>query len=158
MTTVDAQTTAAFPSVQWFELLASRMAGQRDHFVKLGDCDCVGQLTIWDGPGGDPWRCQFRFEQYDVVDIREITEDDEESSDFILETDLETWQEMVASIIEGEGTPGLGYTLNRLAMPGTPIRLWSHDPLQRDTFYRFNQTIQHFINNCATFTTEWITD
>ena len=131
------------------------MAEQRDHFAGLGACDCVGQLTIWDAPGGGEWRCQFVFEEFDVTSVREVTEDDEEDADFIMETDLETWQEMVDSIVEGQGQPGLNFTLNRLSMPGTPIRLWSHDPLQRDVFFRFNQTIQHFINNCGSFTTTW---
>lgn len=156
MTAVDAETTVAFPSVEWFQMLATKMAGQREHFEKLGACDCVGQLTIWDGPGGEEWRCQFRFEEYDVVDVRLVTEDEEPTSDFILETDVETWQGMVDSIVEGDGQPGLLFTLNRLSMPGTPIRLWSHDPVNRDAYYRFNQTIQHFVNNCSTFTTVWI--
>ncbi len=145
----------AFPSIEWFELLAQRMAEQRDHFVSLGSCDCTAQVTIWDGPGGDEWRCQVVFEEFGVESVRLVSEEDEEAADFILETDRETWQEMVDSIVEGEGRPGLLHTLNRLTMPGTPIRCWSHDPLGRDAFFRFNQTIQHFINNSATFTTEW---
>lgn len=147
--------TVPFPSTQWFEALAARMTEQRDHFEKLGACDCVAQLTIWDGPNDEEWRCQFVFDEFDVTGIKEVTEDDEPQADFILETDLETWQEMVDSIFDGQGQPGLDHTLNRLSMPGTPIRLWSHDPLNRDAFYRFNQTIQRFINNCASFKTTW---
>ncbi len=153
---VSTETTVAFPSVDWFTRLGELMADQRAHFEHLGECDCTAQVTIWDGPGGDEWRCQIVFEEFGMVSAREVTEDDESDADFIMETDLETWQEMVESIVEGEGQPGLLFTLNRLSMPGTPIRLWSHDPLGRDAFFRFNQTIQHYINNCAAFTTEWI--
>ncbi len=133
------------------------MRDQRDEFEKLGPCDpTTAQLTIWDGPNDDEWRCQFTFDEYDVVNVKIVTEDDELQADFIMETDLESWQEMVNSIVEGNGQPGLDYTLNKLTMPNVPIRCWSSDPLRKDMFFRYNQTIQRYINNCATFTTEWL--
>lgn len=146
--------TVVFPSADWFQTLADIMADQQAHFEGLGACDCIGQVTIWDAPDGE-WRCQFVFEEFGVHTVREVSEDADADADWIMETDMETWQEMVESIVEGEGQPGLLHTLNRLSMPGTPIRMWSTDTLNRDTFFRFNQTIQHFFNNCGTFTTTW---
>ena len=49
----------------------------------------------------------------------------------------------------------LEHTLNYLSLPGTPIRVWSDDPIGRDAFFRFNQTLQEFIENCATFETSF---
>lgn len=154
---VTTELKVPFPSVEWFETLATRMREQRDEFEKLGPCDpTTAQLTIWDGPDGDEWRCQFTFDDFDVVDVKLVTEEDEPQADFIMETDLDTWQQMVDSIVEGGGQPGFEQTLNYLSMPNTPIRCWSDDPLRKDMFFRYNQTIQRYVNNCASFTTEWL--
>lgn len=148
--------TVAFPSVEWFEALGQLMHGQRDHFAKIGDMDCIMQVTLYDAtPDGQPWRCQVEFEGTDVVDVREVGEADEERADFVLETDLGTWREMVDNIVANGGTPDLDHTLNRLSLPGVPIRLWGVDPVRRDAYYRFNQSLQHYINNVAALTTRW---
>lgn len=148
--------SVAFPSVQWFEALGQLMHEQRDHFAKIGDMDCTMQLTLYDaGPDGQPWRCQVEFEGTDVVDVREVGEDDEERADFVLETDLDTWREMVDNIVANRGRPDLDHTLNRLSLPGVPIRLWGVDPVRRDAYYRFNQSLQHYINNAAALRTRW---
>jgi hypothetical protein len=145
-----------FPSVEWFVALGQIMHEQREHFAKIGDIDCVMQLTLLDGgAAGAPWRCQVTFAGIDVADVREVGEADEERADFILETDFDTWKEMVENIIEHQGKPDLDHTLNRLSLPGVPIRLWSVDPVRRDAYYRFNQSLQHFINNAYLLKTEW---
>lgn len=150
----DASEVVQFPSVQWFERLASEMAEHQAEFAHIGPVECVMQVTILDGiQGTKPWRVQVTFDGLEVTDVRVVEESDEEQADFILETDLDTWKEMVGSIVAGNGVPDLEHTLNRLSLPGTPIRLWGVDPVRRDAYYRFNQSLQHYINNCATFTT-----
>lgn len=145
-----------FPSTQWFEVLGRLMGDQRDHFAKIGDMDCTMQLTLYDAnPDGTTWRCQVAFEGTDVVEVREVGEADEERADFVLETDLGTWREMVDNIVANGGKPDLDHTLNRLSLPGVPIRLWGVDPVRRDAYYRFNQSLQHFVNNVAAFRTLW---
>lgn len=146
----------AFPSTQWFEALAGLMHEQKEAFAKIGDIDCVMQVTIVDGTKSEePWSCQVTFEEFSVAEIREVGSDELDRADFILETDLDTWQEMVDSIVAGGGTPDLDHTLNRLSLPGVPIRLWGVDPVRRDAYYRFNQTLQRYINNCASLRTVW---
>lgn len=98
------------------------------------------------------------FEELDVTDVRLVGPGEEESADFVLETDLGSWREMVESIEEGGGEPDLGHTLNRLSLPGTPIRLWGVDTVRRDAYYRFNQTLQHYVNNAASIKTCWAKD
>lgn len=132
------------------------MREQRDSFAKIGDIDCVMQLTLVDGTETDePWSCQVTFEEFSVTEVREVGPDDVDRADFVLETDLGTWKEMVESIVAGDGKPDLDHTLNRLSLPGTPIRLWGVDPVRRDAYYRFNQTLQRYINNCARLHTAW---
>ena len=145
-----------FPSCEWFERLASLMREQRERFRKIGFIDCSMHVTIIDGgPGGEPWHCQLTFEELDVTAVRAAAEPDARTADFVVETDVATWREMVESIADGGGRPDLDHTLNRLSLAGTPIRIWGEDPLGRDMFFRFNQTLQQFVNNCAAFRTHF---
>jgi hypothetical protein len=145
-----------FPSTRWFEVLGEKMRERRAEFAKIGDIDCTMQVTLFDAPAsGQTWRCQVRFEELDVVGVEEVGEGAEESADFVLETDIGTWREMVENIQAGSGRPDLDHTLNRLSLPGVPVRLWGTDPVRRDAYYRFNQTLQHFVNNSAFIVTRW---
>lgn len=155
-TTVKPESPAsiAFPSVAWFRRLGELMHAQRDVFVHLGYIDCTMQVTIIDGgPEGVPWNVQLRFEEYDLVEV--VESGDVATADFIVECDLETWAEMVRSIEAGGGRPDLEHTLNFLSLPAVPMRVWSTDPLRRDLFFRVNQSLQAFVDNCGRFTTSF---
>ena len=71
---------------------------------------------------------------------------------FALEATLATWREMIENIAQNDG-PDLTHTLNYLSHPGTPILLRSDDPIRRDMYFRFNQSLQEFVNASAAFTT-----
>ncbi|MCB0939232.1 MAG: hypothetical protein KDB72_03230 [Mycobacterium sp.] len=119
-------------------------------FRKLGEMDCRFAVDIFDGgPDGSALIVQLFFDGFDVREIKQIGETELESMDFVIETDRDSWQEMVDNIRAGDGQPDLDHTLNALSMAATPIRVWSSDPLGRDMFFRYNQSLQHFINNCA---------
>ena len=151
---VDA--AVAFPSLEWFERLASLMNANRARQEQLGYVDCVAQFTVLSGEaGGEPWICQVTFEEFEAVDVRQASVDDEARADFILETTLATWRAMIESIAAGGGRPGLEQTLNYLSHPGTPLLVRSDDPLRRDMYFRFNQSLQEFVNASASFATEF---
>jgi hypothetical protein len=153
-TTTSTATSVDFPSTAWFDRLADLMTEQDDAFRKLGTIDCTMAVSIIDGVAGtDPWNAIVTFEEFSVDSVREATAEDLQGVDFVLETDLDTWREMVQSIEAGAGRPDLDYTLNRLSLAGTPIRMWSSDPLGRDMFFRVNQTLQCYVNNCGSFHT-----
>lgn len=145
-----------FPSREWFERLAALMKNNRARQEHLGAIDCVAQFTVLDGGAhGEPWHCQVSFEEYEVRDVRAVGEAEVERADFVLETDLDVWREMIESIALGKGRPDLEHTLNYLSLPGTPIRVWSDDPVRRDMFFRFNQSLQEFVNASAAFATSF---
>jgi hypothetical protein len=151
-----AQDVIAFPSSEWFERLAQLMKLNRTLHEHLGYIDCVAQFTVIDGgPGGKPWSVQVTFEEFDVTDVREAEagRGDVARADFTLEASLATWREMIEVVARGRGRPDLTHTLNYLSHPGTPIRVWSEDPLRKDLFFRYNQSIQEFINASAAFRT-----
>ena len=153
------QRAIAFPSSEWFEQLAQLMKLNRTLHEHLGYIDCVAQFTVLDGgPGGKPWSVQVAFEEFDATDVleagpREAGPDDAARVDFTLEASLATWREMIEVIARGRGRPDLTHTLNYLSHPGTPISVWSEDPLRKDLFFRYNQSIQEFINASAAFRT-----
>ena len=147
-------TAIAFPSVEWFDVLGKLMEQQRDVHVRTGPIDCVAQFTVFEAtPDGGSQHIQVTFEEFSVIKVEEVGEQDVARADFVMETDLDTWQEMIENIAVGKGRPDLDHSLNRFSLPGTPIRVWSDDPLRRDLFFRFNQSLQEFVNASSEITT-----
>jgi len=162
--TEQARDAIAFPSSEWFERLAQLMKLNRTLHEHLGYIDCVAQFMVIDGgPGGKPWGVQVTFEEFDAIEVREAgpheasqreaSQNDVARADFSLEASLATWREMIEVIARGGGRPDLTHTLNYLSHTGAPIRVWSEDPLRKDLFFRYNQSIQEFINASAAFRT-----
>jgi hypothetical protein len=144
----------AFPSVDWFRALADAMNRNRARQEQLGYVDCVAEFKVLDGgPGGKPVAYQVTFEEFEATDVREATPADEARADFALDASLATWRAMIESIAAGNGRPALDQTLNRLSHMGTPIRLRSSDQLRKDMYFRFNQSLQEFVNASAGFRT-----
>ncbi len=142
----------SFPSVDWFVRLADEMRTNRARHEHLGDVDCVAQFTVLDGATeGSAWSVQVTFEEFEVIDVRR--RGDPSRADFVLEGDLATWRGMLESIARGDGRPDLAHTLNYLTLPNTPMRVWSDDPVRRDLFFRFNQSLQEFFNASAAIPT-----
>lgn len=144
----QAQVTCAFPSPAWFTELGRLMERDHDGFARLGTIDCSMAVSIRDGaPDHTPWHVRIDFEELSVREVRLIDEAGLREVDFVIETDVATWLEMVANIAANDGRPDLAHTLNGLSLPGTPIRVWATDPLGKDMFFRYNQTLQRFVNN-----------
>ncbi len=136
-----------FPSVDWFSRLGELMDENRALHQHVGEIDVSCVWTVFDADGeGTDRHFQTTFELYSLVDVREVTEEEREKADFIMETDVYVWKEMLDSIAEGGGRPDLEHSLNRLSLPGVPIRVWAEDPLGRDMFFRFNGSLQEFVN------------
>jgi hypothetical protein len=146
----------AFPLVDWFQRLADLMNLNRARQEQLGYVDCVAQFTVLDGAGaGIPWRCQVTFEEFEATDVREATNADMERADFSIEADLATWREMIDNIAAGNGRPDLEHTLNHLSHMGTPVQVVGPDPIRRDMYFRYNQSLQEFVNASASFATRY---
>jgi hypothetical protein len=98
------------------------------------------------------------FELYSLTDVAEVTEEERVKANFILETDVWVWKEMIDNIADNGGRPDLEHSLNRLSLPGVPIRVWAEDPLDRDMFFRFNGSLQEFINASAEIPTAYLVE
>ena len=144
----------AFPSIEWFERLAQLMKANRVLHEHLGYIDCVAAFTVTDGGlRGQPWSALITFEEFEATEVCEASTTDLVRADFTIEATLATWREMIESIARGHGRPALTQTLNYLSHTGTPIRVASDDPLRKDMFFRFNQSLQEFINASGIFHT-----
>lgn len=152
----DDTTAVAFPSLAWFHRLAHVMNANRARQEQLGYVDCVAQFTVIDGGlEGTPFAVQVTFEEFEALDVCVARPADDGRADFALEGSLATWRAMIESIAAGGGRPDLEQTLNRLSHFGTPMRVVADDPLRRDLFFRYNQSLQEFVNAAATFTTRF---
>jgi hypothetical protein len=142
-----------FPSVSWFRRLAERMNANRTRQEQLGYVDCVAGFTVTQGDRA--FTVHVTFEEFAATDVREAGQEEAARADFTLEADLATWRAMIESIARGRGRPALDQTLNRLSHMGEPIAVRSDDPLRRDLYFRYNQSLQEFVNASASFPTRF---
>lgn len=138
-----------FPSVAWFRKLADLMNANRARQEQLGYVDCTVGLSVTDA---GPFAVRMVFEEFEATDVRELGPDDG-PVDFVIEAPLTTWRAMIESIAVGAGRPALDQTLNHLTHLGEPMRVVAEDPLQRDLYFRYNQSLQELVNASAAFHT-----
>lgn len=137
-----------FPSVEWFRRLADLMNANRARQEQLGYVDCVAQFDV---TGARPASVQVAFEEFGVVDVRAT--EDPARADFVLAAPLEVWRAMIESIAAGDGRPALEQTLNHLTHMDAPMTVRAADPLRRDLYFRYNQSLQEFVAACGGFRT-----
>jgi hypothetical protein len=141
-----------FPSRAWFQRLADLMNANRARQEQLGYVDCIVQFTVT----GDPPRSfQVAFEEFSAVDVRAVSAAEADRADFVLEAPLQTWRAMIESIEAGGGRPDLEQTLNHLSHMGAPMSVRASDPLRRDLYFRYNQSLQEFVNAAGRFRTDF---
>lgn len=151
----DAHDAVPFPSVAWFQRLADAMNATRARQEQLGYVDCVAEFAVGDPerPDAAGARIQVTFEEFEALDVRSADPREPARADFTIVAPLPVWRAMIESIAAGAGRPDLDQTLNRLSHLGTPMRVVSDDPLRRDLFFRYNQSLQEFVNASAAFPT-----
>ncbi len=149
------RTAHDFPDLRFFDLLRQLAAQERELFEKDGYCDSTVAFRML--PGGEAEHTRtffFRFDDFLCTEVRELSEPEWATLgeagelDFTLEGSLDSWREMIANI-QAHGGADPRHTLNTLALPGVPLRLVAHDPVNADKFYRFNQSYQDFVNLAA---------
>jgi len=159
MTTTGTTTALAFPSVEWFASLGELMEEYRARHEHIGPIDCSCVWTVFDADGqGTDRHFQTTFELYSMTDVKEVNQKVLVKANFIMETDVWVEKEMLENIGENGGRPDLEHSLNRLSLPGVPIRVWAEDPLDRDMFFRFNGSLQEFVNASVHIPTTYLVE
>ncbi|HJP37475.1 MAG TPA: hypothetical protein QF901_15980 [Gammaproteobacteria bacterium] len=145
-----------FPSVEWFARLAQLMNENRARQEQLGYVDCVAEFVVTDAESTTGrWAVQVVFEEFEVLEVVETTADNADRVDFSLEASVDTWGEMIDNIAAHGGRPDLEHSLNYLSHLGAPIKLVADDPLCSDLYFRYNQSLQEFVNASVAFTTTY---
>lgn len=148
-----------FPSLEWFARLGELMEENRAVHEHVGEIDCSCVWTVFDADGqGTDRHFRTTFELYSMTDVAEVSEADRVKANFILETDVWVWKEMLENIAANGGRPDLEHSLNRLSLPGVPIRVWAEDPLEHDMFFRFNGSLQEFVNAAEKIPTAYLVE
>ena len=136
-----------FPSVEWFDTIRN-LVNSDEAFRRLGTVDARVGVKVGDK------LFELTFEAFECIGAREIPETELRDLDFWLEQTPEQWREMIENI-KVHGSADLQHTLNTidLTIPEGFARL--HDGYRRDTFYRFNQSLQHFFDSSSKIDTQF---
>lgn len=129
-----------FPSDAWFETMVADTAARPDVYQRLGFGDFRLIVEVH-----TPRRRVRRFglvlDGYDALYAGELGDVDAFRPDATISGPLDTWQEMVAAVV-AEGVASGAHTLNALTIAEAPLRVSSVDPLGRDKFFRYAETLQ----------------
>lgn len=128
-----------FPSPTWFDQMVADTGARPDLYRRLGFADFRLVLKVLDD--GRARSYGLSFDGYDVSFEGELDDLDAFGADATLEGDLETWQEMIRNILRN-GRADSAHTLNALTIAETPLKVSSPDPLGRDKFFRYAETLQ----------------
>jgi len=136
-----------FPSVEWFEALRAVVSAD-EAFRSLGTIDVRAGVKVGDAI------FELTFEAFECTGVREIADSDLSDVDFWLEQSPEDWREMLENIKQ-HGAADFQHTLNTLDLNSAEGFARSDDGYRRDTFYRFNQSLQHFFDSSSKLDTQF---
>ncbi len=141
---------ATFPSSEWFEQLTQRAVARSEELGTLGfsNIKIAFQINTDEGPKA----YGLILEGFDITYAGEV-DPDTWDSDCIFEGPIVVWEQMLTNIRDHGYADGL-HTLNALSLAEEPMRVSSGDPMGRDLFYRFNQTLQEIIDLAGEVPTE----
>ena len=136
---------AVFPSVAWFNAVRERYnADDSLHSGGGGPCEARAALRI-----GDTFYL-LEFEGFECAEVREISADDLDQTDFYLDMPTSEWADMINNIQEN-GAADLHHTLSTIDMELEDglVRVAGDDQYKLDLFYRYNQNFQDFFDASA---------
>lgn len=135
-----------FPSDAWFGRLAAVAYDDPETFARLGFAELRLVVEVVDGDS--PRRFGIVLDGFDVDYAGELTDDVEFAPDATVTGPIDAWREMVENI-DAHGGADNEHTLNRLTMAGVPLSVVAVDPMGRDKFYRYAETLQTLFDGTA---------
>jgi len=135
--------TATFPSVEWFEQLAA-ITVQDEGYRKFGRLNAVIAFKYGDT------NISCNFDVLDIHDIKEITDEELRDVDIVIEMPTDIWDGMLANINENGHAVG-EWTLNTLdlRLDEEIHKNLMEDGFKADFFFRYNPSLQVFIDNAS---------
>lgn len=136
-----------FPSGGWFDGLVGDVGRRPDEYERLGFADCRFAVEVVDESGKTEW-FGLVLDGYDIRSEGELADLDAFGADVVLSGPRDAWLEMVANIAE-HGSADRGHTLNALSIAAYPLCARSSDPMGRDKFYRYAETLQTLFDSAG---------
>ncbi|HJM26773.1 MAG: hypothetical protein CL516_03800 [Actinobacteria bacterium] len=133
--------------IGFYQDLADLMNAHPDWYETLGEVDFTLGVVMADESGSD-LRVLLHFEELGCAEVSPLPEGGEASCDCWLEGDTASWAEMFDDIASNGRATGKR-TINSLTLVGDHIDVRGGDPMGVDKFFRFNQTIQQFLDGAA---------
>ena len=136
-------TTATFPSVEWFEQLAA-ITVEDPAYLKFGRLNAVIAFRYGDT------NISCTFDVLAIRDIKQISDEDLRDVDIVVEMPVEIWDQMLANIRKNGHAVGQ-WTLNTLdlRLDEEIHKNLMEDGLKADMFFRYNPSLQVFIDNAS---------
>ncbi|HTR47870.1 MAG TPA: hypothetical protein VMM16_10840 [Verrucomicrobiae bacterium] len=137
----------SFPEPAWFLALGRLMEAEGALFQRLGFAETrfvVRVIPDTDGNGGETL-VGLVIDGYRLASAALIDDIKAFDPDFVICGKRSVWNRMLGEIAES-GRPSLRHTLSSLALMGEDMWLESSDQLREDKFYRYNQTLQEYLN------------
>ena len=125
-----------FPSIAFFRALADSAAQDAARYRRLGAFD----LTLAIRVGNKGYR--MSFEDFGCSGVEEW--DGKKPVDCVIAASESDWKELIAHI-QARGSADAQHTLNSLVLAGDRFVLSGEEQLGIDCFYRFNASVQAFI-------------
>ena len=130
----------------WFEVMADDARNRPGVYRHLGFGDL--RLVVEETDDERTRRFGLVLDGYDVFSAGEIPDVESFHPDATISGSRGTWEEMAFNI-RSNGAADLGHTLNALSIADTPLKVTSTDPLGRDKFFRYAETLQTLFDSLA---------
>ena len=137
----------SFPEPAWFLALGRLMEAEGPLFQRLGFAETrfvIRVIPYTEGNGGETL-VGLIIDGYRLASAALISDLKAFDPDFVICAKRSVWNRMLDEIAES-GRPSLRHTLSSLALMGEDMWLESSDQLREDKFYRYNQTLQEYLN------------
>lgn len=141
-----------FPSAEWIDQVAAEASADADEIAKLGFCNLRLALAVNASPEGDS-NLGLVLDGYEIRSEGAV-DPDTWQPDCTLEGPIGAWVDMLSNIA-ANGRADLGHTLNALTLAEFPMRVTAADPMGRDLFFRYNETLQEVFDRTARVDTEF---
>jgi hypothetical protein len=144
-----AQVAAGGPDA-WFDALAQVGRAEADQLAALGMADFRLLVEVTSEAGTA--RFGIVLDGYDVSVTHRLAPGEAFASDAVLRGDEASWRELVENIVTNGGAD-VSHSLNALSIAGWPLELSSDDPVGRDKFFRYAETLQALFDGMSRLST-----
>lgn len=134
--TVSTSPAPTFPSLAWFQALTETADQHPDRYRRLGWVELALGVRIGDD------RYRLVFDGYGCTEVSEHGPGD--AVDCELVASAADWRELIEHL-QARPHADSAHSLNSLVLAGDRFQLVADEQLGADAFYRFNATLQTFI-------------